>query len=106
MPADNIGMTLKMLAADHALPGHLTGTSQAMRLDPSVSPLVLCDRLLTLAKDVDRAGLRNVAECLIELAGEVLQRPRHQISRSQSSPTIGGPKSLCGLLATKRKPTC
>jgi len=24
--------------------------------------------------------------------------------RSQSSPTQGGPKSLCGLLATKRKP--
>jgi hypothetical protein len=106
MPADNIEMTLKMLAADHAPLGHLNGAPQAMRLDPSVSPLVLCDRLLTLAKDVDRAGLRDVAEQLIELAGEVLQRPRQRSSRTQSSPTIRGPNSLCGLLATRRKPAC
>ena len=69
-------MTPKMLAADRAPLGHLTGTPEALRLDPSVSPLVLCDRLLTLAKDVDRAGLRDVAECLIELAGEVLRPAR------------------------------
>jgi hypothetical protein len=106
MPTDNIAMTLKILADDYAPSGHLNGTPQAMRLDPSVSPLVLCDRLLTLAKDVDRAGLRDVAERLIELAGEVLQRPRQPSSRTQSSPTIGGPKSLCGLLATRRKPAC
>jgi hypothetical protein len=106
MPADSIGMTLKMLAADHAPLGHLTGTPEALRLDPSVSPLVLCDRLLTLAKDVDRAGLRDIAERLIEFAGEVLQQPRQRSSKTQSSPTIGGPKSLCGLLATRRKPAC
>ena len=106
MPADNIGMTLKILADGRTMPGHLRGTPEAMRLDPSVSPLVLCDRLLTLAKDVDRAGLRDIAERLIEFAGEVLQQPRQRSSKTQSSPTIGGPKSLCGLLATRRKPAC
>ena len=106
MPADNIGMTLKILADGRTLPGHLRGTPEAMRPDPSVSPLVLCDRLLTLAKDVDRAGLRDIAERLIEFAGEVLQQPRQRSSKTQSSPTIGGPKSLCGLLATRRKPAC
>ena len=61
-------MTLKILADGRTLPGRLRGTPETMRLDPSVSPLVLCDRMLTLAKDVDRAGLREVAEHLVELA--------------------------------------
>ncbi len=74
-------MTPKTLAADHTPLRHLSGTPEALRLDPSVSPLVLCDRLLTLAKDVDRAGLRDVAECLVDLAGEVL-RPA-QAARKQ-----------------------
>ena len=39
----------------------------------TASPLVLCDRLLTLAEDVDRAGFRTVAEHLLELADAVLQ---------------------------------
>ena len=97
MPADNIGMTLKILADGRTLPQDTYATHRKpMRLDPSVSPLVLCDRMLTLAKDVDRAGLREVAEHLVELAGEVLQRPRQRSARTQSSPTIGGPKSQCG----------
>ncbi len=36
-----------------------------------VSPLMLADRLLTLAKDADRAGLRRPAQRLLKLAYEV-----------------------------------
>lgn len=46
-----------------------------------VSPLVLSDRLLTLAQDADRAGLRSAAERLLDLAGVVLElkpKPRRQ----------------------------
>ena len=41
---------------------------------PAPSPLVLSDRLITLAQDADRAGLRPIAVRLIELAYEVLDR--------------------------------
>ena len=41
---------------------------------PAPSPLVLSERLITLAQDTDRAGLRPIAVCLIELAYEVLDR--------------------------------
>jgi hypothetical protein len=77
-------------------------------LEASMSPLVLCDRLLTLAQDADRAGLRRAAESLLQLVGAVLEpTPKSQHRRnSQSSPTIDGPKSLCGWLATRRKPAC
>ena len=37
----------------------------------SVSPLVLSDRLITLAQDADRAGLTNAARRLIHLAHAV-----------------------------------
>jgi len=36
-----------------------------------VSPLVLADRLLSLAEDADRAGLRRPAARLLRLAYEV-----------------------------------
>jgi hypothetical protein len=36
------------------------------------SPLVLCDRLLTLAQDADRAGCAVTAEQLLHLAHVVL----------------------------------
>jgi hypothetical protein len=49
------------------------GTHGMVQTDPTVSPLILCDRLLTLAKDADRAGLRGAAEHLLDLASEVLQ---------------------------------
>ncbi len=35
------------------------------------SPLMLCDRLLSLAEDADRAGLSRTAECLLKLAFRV-----------------------------------
>ncbi len=37
-----------------------------------VSPLVLSDRLLTLAQDADLAGQRDTAQCLVALAYSVL----------------------------------
>ena len=40
------------------------------------SPLMLSDRLLTLAQDADRAGYRVAAENLLFLAEEVLDRPQ------------------------------
>jgi hypothetical protein len=40
------------------------------------SPLMLSDRLLTLAQDADRAGYREAAEHLLSLAEEVLDRPQ------------------------------
>ena len=37
-----------------------------------ISPLVLSDRLLSLAEDADRAGFRGAAEHLLGLASDVL----------------------------------
>ena len=42
---------------------------------PAFSPLLLSDRLLTLAEDADRAGYRIAAEHLLYLASEVLDEP-------------------------------
>ena len=39
---------------------------------PAFSPLLLSDRLLTLAQEADRAGYRVTAEHLLFLANEVL----------------------------------
>ncbi len=35
---------------------------------PGMSPLLLCDRLITLAEDADRAGLKRAASRLVSLA--------------------------------------
>ena len=43
--------------------------------EPTFSPLMLSDRLLTLAEDADRAGLRTAAESLLSLASKVLDQP-------------------------------
>jgi hypothetical protein len=40
---------------------------------PVPSPLMLCDRLLTLAQDADRAGLMITAEHLVRLAHTVFE---------------------------------
>ncbi|HWA79986.1 MAG TPA: hypothetical protein VG848_06710 [Acetobacteraceae bacterium] len=37
-------------------------------LCPSFSPLVLIDRLITLAEQADRAGMDGAAGCLVRLA--------------------------------------
>jgi hypothetical protein len=36
--------------------------------EPAVSPLVLADRLLTLARDADRAGFVSAADRMVKLA--------------------------------------
>ncbi|MBV9748582.1 MAG: hypothetical protein JO157_07200 [Acetobacteraceae bacterium] len=44
-----------------------------------VSPLVLADRLIALAEDADRAGLRKAASRLLRLAERVCEeRPRRR----------------------------
>ena len=41
-------------------------------LAPSVSPLMLADRLITLAQDADRAGFRQEANHLVAMVYSVL----------------------------------
>jgi hypothetical protein len=43
------------------------------------SPLILCDRLLTLAQDADRAGYAVTAEHLLHLAHTVFEEKRHPV---------------------------
>jgi hypothetical protein len=45
---------------------------------PKASPLVLCDRLLSLAEDADHSGFPITAEHLLHLAQTVLEEPRLQ----------------------------
>ena len=42
------------------------------------SPLMLCDRLLTLAQDADRAGYAVTAEHLLQLAHTVFEEKCHR----------------------------
>jgi hypothetical protein len=54
-----------------------------LRIDPRVpssptaSPLVLCDRLISLAEDAERAGLRTTAAHLVELIEEIFEEKPH-----------------------------
>ena len=51
-----------------------TATADPLRMPPS--PLMLCDRLLTLAQDADRAGYASTAEHLLHLAHTVFEEKR------------------------------
>lgn len=52
--------------------------SPAIQPAAVVSPLVLSDRLLTLAQDADRAGHLGAAQCLVALAYGVFdETPGH-----------------------------
>jgi hypothetical protein len=48
----------------------------AARPPPPPSPLVLCDRLISLAQDADRAGLTDTAAHLVGLIDELFEE-RH-----------------------------
>jgi len=69
---------------------------------PPPSPLMLCDRLITLAQDADSAGCGQVAGRLVELAHAVLERPpanglqsdAGSLRRSQKSPPQNPRRSL------------
>ena len=50
----------------------MLATAEMLPAPPAISPLVLCDRLLTLAKDADSAGMSHAAEHLLDLVSEVL----------------------------------
>ena len=43
---------------------------------PNASPLVLCDRLISLAQDADRAGFAVTAEHLVHLAHTMFEERR------------------------------
>jgi len=43
---------------------------------PPPSPLVLCDRLISLAQDADRAGLTATAGHLVDLIDEMFEERR------------------------------
>ncbi len=43
---------------------------------PPPSPLVLCDRLISLAQDADRAGFTAAAGHLVDLIDEMFEEPR------------------------------
>jgi hypothetical protein len=45
-------------------------------LPPPPSPLVLCDRLISLAQDADRAGHTAAAAHLVDLIDEIFDKPR------------------------------
>ena len=51
---------------------------------PAFSPLVLCDSLLSLAQEADRAGLRATGTRLLNLATSVLDEPPTQ--RTHTAP--------------------
>ena len=42
---------------------------------PMASPLILCDRLISLAQDADRAGFAVTAEHLVHLAQAMFEEP-------------------------------
>ncbi len=42
---------------------------------PPPSPLILCDRLIALAQEADRAGFAVTAEHLVHLAESVFEEP-------------------------------
>jgi hypothetical protein len=47
---------------------------------PPPSPLVICDRLLSLAEDADRAGLVVTADHLVHLASAMFEEAPHPAS--------------------------
>ena len=54
-----------------------------------VSPLVLADRLISLAQDADRAGLRGPAENLVRLAIDICDEQPPAIGLSDAWPGVG-----------------
>ena len=52
----------------------------------AMSPLMLSDRLLSLAQDADQAGFRGAAVHLLDLASDVLEPALEHVSRRRSQP--------------------
>ncbi len=53
----------------------LSPTPSAAAPPPTASPLILCDRLISLAQDADRAGFAVTAEHLVHLAQAMFEEP-------------------------------
>jgi hypothetical protein len=54
----------------------MSTTTQIERPYPPTSPLILSDRLLTLAEAADRAGFADTADDLVRLAHQVFDEQR------------------------------
>ena len=52
-------------------------TAPVVAAAPFASPLMLADRLITLAQEADRSGFRDAAVRLIRLVDTVLDDGRH-----------------------------
>ena len=61
----------------------MSDTTCTMPTSFAVSPLLICDRLLTLAQDAERAGQRGAARHLLDLVSDVLEPaiPVHPVQR-------------------------
>ena len=59
------------------MPNLQTLEMMAIAGGPAVSPLILADRLLTLAQDADRAGFAKPAERMLKLAYAVWNEKPH-----------------------------
>ncbi len=53
----------------------LSHIAESTSASPPISPMMLSDQLLRIAKEADSAGLRRTAEYLLDLASEVLDEP-------------------------------
>lgn len=60
--------------------------STAVTSFAAISPLMLSDRLLSLAQDADRAGFRGAAEHLLGLASDVLEPAPAGLSHPRTQP--------------------
>ena len=58
----------------------------AMPDQPRLSPLMLSDQLLTLAKQADHAGYEDAARRLLTLAQRMLSRPRTSVLKAPKKP--------------------
>ena len=59
-----------------------TSPARQSETTADISPLMLSDRLIGLAQDADRAGMRRAASRLVRLACDVLDPPKPARRRS------------------------
>jgi hypothetical protein len=58
---------------NHPEDKRMSDTTCTMPTSFAVSPLLICEQVLTLAQDAERAGRRGAAQHLLELVSEVLE---------------------------------
>lgn len=71
---------------------------------PPVSPLVLADRLITLAQDADRAGYRLQAEHLVSMVYSVLDTTGYGLPANGRGRRVRGSAPVSRLLPSAARP--